>query len=486
MTGTRAGNNQRSVAATLMAALASAFATACAIRDAVRRETRPTPEQAELALAKARMSGANLDEGMRTMPFAALALAATYCMWHPVWLAGLWLAAFAGVWLLHWMINGVLAEATQKTARSALRLYRLENYLFVAVWISQAWLFWVPGDPVNHMVVTAVILASTMGAVMAAAWAPTAVVQIIGYLGTAIVLFVLEGGTVDLMMAGLAVVFGVFVGGTSAHLHQTTERMLTLEADKDKLIDSLRAADRAKSEFLANMSHELRTPLNAILGFSEVMKLEVLGPLGSAKYRNYAGDIHTSGAHLLSLINDILDLAKIEAGKVELRDDLFRISQLAEMTVGLFHVQTEQAGITIASEIGPDPLIRFDLRSAKQIAFNLVANAVKFTPPGGSITVGTATGVDGWLRISIRDTGCGIAPEDQGRVFQSFGQGRHDVALTQKGTGLGLPIVLGLVQLHGGQVELDSAPGKGTTVTICIPPDRQLEDTAATALQSAA
>ena len=453
-------------------AVRTTSANAAAIAHALRRESWPEPAEADLSLAKARLSGTNLEDGMRIMPVAGLLLTIVYSMWHPLLPIVLWFCAFLAAWGLHWVIKPILANATRETARWALGCYRAQNIFFVAVWGAQAWLFWIPGDPVNHMIISAVILASTIGAIMSSAWAPTAALQIVAYIGSSMALFAMEGTGVDMMMVGLAFIFGVFVAGTSARMHQTTHHLLRLESDKDALIDSLRASDRAKSEFLANMSHELRTPLNAILGFSEVMQMEVLGALGNPKYRAYAGDIHTSGAHLLSLINDILDLAKIEAGKVELTDDTFRLSELASVTMSLFRVQAEQGGIEIRSDIGPDPQIRWDLRSAKQIAFNLVSNAVKFTPRGGSITVGTAWNDEGWLRIWVKDSGRGIAPEDQRKVFQSFGQGRHDVTPTEKGTGLGLAIALGLVELHGGRIELESTLGVGTTVTVLVPPSR--------------
>ena len=398
------------------------------LRDTLRREIAPEPHEAALSLAKARLSGGNLDEGMQTMPIAALLLGFVYAAWHPLWLVGLWLAAFTIVWALHWSVNQRLTDATPATARPALRYYRFQNVLFIGVWASQAWLFWAPGDPVNHMVISAVILASTIGAVMSSAWAPTAATQIVAYIGSAAILFAMDGSSVGVTMVCLSMIFGVFVVGTSAHMHQTTERMLRLEADKDRLIDSLRASDRAKSDFLANMSHELRTPLNAILGFSEVMKDEVLGVMGNASYRSYAGDIHSSGQHLLGLINDILDLSKIEAGKTELNDDVFTLDEIVDMAFQIMRTHAEKAGVALVKDVPGDTAVRWDLRAAKQIAINLMSNAIKFTPAGGSITVSGRRLSDGGLSVAVTDTGSGIHPRDHRKIFEPFGQGRHDVA----------------------------------------------------------
>ncbi len=439
-----------------------------------RREMSPSAQDMALTLAKARLSCGHLDEGMKALPVAAVLLAAVYSTWHPPLLIGAWLVLFAATWWAYWPIRRIVAAATGATAHAALRRYLAICPLASIAWSAQGWLFWVPGDPTNHLIIATVALASTLGASMSASWAPAAAVQIALHVGTGTVLFALEGGTTNMLMAVLGTVFAGFVAGTSARMHRTTERMLTLESDKDALIADLRASNKAKSEFLANMSHELRTPLNAILGFSEVMKGEIFGALGDARYRGYAGDIHQSGTHLLSLINDILDLSKIEAGKLELQDDEFRLGTLAEMTMGIFQLQAEQAGVTFSARLQDDPHIRWDWRAAKQISFNLISNAIKFTPRGGSVNVWVGLDAGGWLRVAVSDTGCGIAPEEHDKVFQSFGQGRHDIVPRQKGTGLGLPIVKGLVDLHGGRITLESAVGRGTTVTVHVPPERVL------------
>ena len=227
-------------------------------------------------------------------------------------------------------------------------------------------------------------------------------------------------------------------------------------------------ASRAKSEFLANISHELRTPLNAILGFSEMLK--------SGKFRGkseeYAEIIHTSGRYLLSLINDILDLSKIEAGKYAPNNTSIRVADLVRDCVSLMQPQADTRGVTLGMSIpSPVPMIFSDLRSLQQILLNLLSNAIKFTNPGGEVLVCVSIALTGEFCLEVSDTGIGIAQADQARVFENFGQGRHDVVNENQGTGLGLPIARGLAQAQGGRVTLESAVNRGTRVRVYLPAD---------------
>lgn len=235
-------------------------------------------------------------------------------------------------------------------------------------------------------------------------------------------------------------------------------------------------ANHTKSQFLAHMSHELRTPLNAILGFSEVVGDELLGPVSPPKYREYAQDIHTSGKHLLELINDILDLAKIEAGKLEVHDGDVDVAHAVEASLRFVKERAANAGIALKTEIAADlPVLRADERMAKQMLINLLTNAVKFTGNGGEVTVLAALDGRGALRLSIRDTGVGIAAADIPKIMESFGQADNTRAGVEEGTGLGLPLVKAMIEMHGGTLELDSEIDVGTTVTICFPPERIAE-----------
>ena len=231
-------------------------------------------------------------------------------------------------------------------------------------------------------------------------------------------------------------------------------------------------ANKAKSEFLANMSHELRTPLNAINGFSEIMAGEMFGPLGDRRYKEYVTDIHKSGEHLLALINDILDMSKIEAGKMNLRFEPVSIDNLVEDSVRLVKNRADNAGLYIEVALPPLPEIDADYRAIKQVLLNLLSNAVKFTPKGGKITVRADTRNDSYgerVRVSVRDTGIGISKDDLARLARPFEQVENQHAKTQQGPGLGLALSKSLVEMHGGALELDSQPGQGTTASFVIP-----------------
>jgi len=228
------------------------------------------------------------------------------------------------------------------------------------------------------------------------------------------------------------------------------------------------AANRAKSEFLANMSHELRTPLNAINGFSEIMTAEMFGPLGDRRYKEYAQDILNSGQHLLALINDILDMAKIEAGKMTMSFEPVVLEDVVEDAVRLMRNRAEAAGLSLDVRLDPLPEIEADYRALKQVLLNLLSNAVKFTPRGGSVTV-LSEDLGGQVRLAVRDSGIGISAEDIERLATPFEQIESQHAKTQQGTGLGLALTKSLIQMHAGQLVFHSEPGAGTTVSIILP-----------------
>src|SRR5579863_2497098 len=247
------------------------------------------------------------------------------------------------------------------------------------------------------------------------------------------------------------------------------------------------AANQAKSGFLATMSHELRTPLNAIIGFSEMMLREVLGSLGNEQYRSYVGDIHASGTHLLQIINDILDLSKAEAGKIELADDVFDLRDIMRSVGQLTLARIEKAELTQEVDLAPGlPPIRGDERKTKQVLLNLITNSIKFTPVGGRITVTGRYDPEDGLAVTVTDTGIGIPEGDLERVHKPFEQVDSSFSRQHQGTGLGLPLVKAIMEMHGGRLRLKSTLGSGTAVTVVFPPERAVLDPGVEVPRSAA
>ena len=246
------------------------------------------------------------------------------------------------------------------------------------------------------------------------------------------------------------------------------ENLNRMSAELGRLYRQLEAANQHKSEFLANMSHELRTPLNAVIGFSEVLNERMFGEL-NAKQAEYVEDIHSSGRHLLSLINDILDLSKIEAGRMELEPSAFSLPDMLQSTLVLLRERATNHDIALSLDVPPQiGMITADERKVKQVMLNLLSNAVKFTPDGGSVAV-RATPKGPMIEISVTDTGIGIAAEDQEAVFDEFKQVGRDSARKAEGTGLGLALTKKFVELHGGTIRVESELGRGSTFAFTLP-----------------
>jgi len=233
------------------------------------------------------------------------------------------------------------------------------------------------------------------------------------------------------------------------------------------------AANRSKTEFLANMSHELRTPLNAIIGFAEMIEKGLLGPIENRRYHEYAFNIGESGQHLLSIINDILEVSKIEAGQVEIQEQIVDVCQIVSDVVRIVRTRADEQNLELTVHVEKRlPNLQADERKVKQVLLNLLSNAIKFTPPGGTVRISAAILPAGSLRIRIADTGVGISEADIPRVLARFGQVEHEMTRLHSSTGLGLPLATGLVELHDGSLELESTVGEGTTVTVTFPPER--------------
>jgi len=247
--------------------------------------------------------------------------------------------------------------------------------------------------------------------------------------------------------------------------------------EKNKELEQLREmaqeASRAKSELMANMSHELRTPLNAIIGFSGAIKEETFGPVGNEKYKEYLDDIYNSGLHLLGLINDILDVSAIEAGSIELHEETINPAELIEVSIRLITPRANSGKVKVISSLDADiPQIYADARRVKQIMLNLLSNAVKFTPEGGEVRVTSMLHGDGSLAITVSDTGVGMNEEELALALSKFGQVDSGLDRKHEGTGLGLPLTLGLMELHGGTLDIKSEKGRGTHIAMVFPKER--------------
>lgn len=299
--------------------------------------------------------------------------------------------------------------------------------------------------------------------------------------------FILRGSFDNYVLAVLAVAAEGYFALLAQRLHSTTLATLEARAEKDALIGELEqakaisdearhraeAANVAKSRFLAQMSHELRTPLNAILGFSEVMKSEIFGGHAVAVYKDYSADIHNSGVHLLNLINEILDLSRIEAGRYELNEEAVSLVHVVADCHHLLKLRASSRGITIHEvfEHGM-PRIWGDERACRQIVLNLLSNSIKFTPQGGEIWLKVGWTASGGQYLSCKDTGSGIAEDEIPIVLASFGQGSNSIKSAEQGAGLGLPIAKSLIDMHGGTFTLKSKLRVGTEVIVTFPPER--------------
>jgi two-component system cell cycle sensor histidine kinase PleC len=296
---------------------------------------------------------------------------------------------------------------------------------------------------------------------------------------------------VEAIMAAVLIISLPFFSYVAGHLHQSTLMLLSFRSEKDALIAELETANAmsdearrraeeanlAKSRFLATMSHELRTPLNAILGFSEVMANEVLGPLQNDTYKEYAHDINNSGRHLLHLINEILDLSRIEAERYQLTEEPVSLPAAVEECCHLMELRARNKDIRIVQQYEPTlPRLFADERSLRQITLNLLSNAIKFAPSGSEVLVRVGWTAGGGQYVAVKDNGPGIPDEEIPIVLSAFGQGTIAIKSAEQGTGLGLPIVQGLMKLHGGEFQLRSKLREGTEAIAIFPPHRVMEE----------
>ena len=450
-------------------------------------ELRLVDEQ--LALSR----GATWTNGF-VIPLAAILIALTSISSVPLWRVIGWAAAVIAISVASDFNYRRLMRSADHSATDIVRGARSHarwTLLHTLAWCSMAIVLWVPGNASHNALLLVIVTCTLAGwSSMGAYHLATAAVAMPVYLITLVAMPMISWNPTGALISGLSAGFWLVMRTLLMANYQTRARMLLLEQERGGLIDSLKtakdesdearlraeSASRAKSAFLANMSHELRTPLNAILGFSEIIQTKAMGPSAIDQYAEYGGYIHGSGEHLLSLINDILDLAKIEAGRLVLRETEIDMRALMDDTAKMMSAKAVTAGISLAVHVDRGfPNLYADERALRQMLVNLASNAIKFTPPGGRVTAFANVLADGALSFGIDDTGVGIAPEEHEKVFESFGQGRHDAILADKGTGLGLPIVKGLAEAHGGSVMLNSVPNEGTRITIILPASRARE-----------
>ncbi len=364
------------------------------------------------------------------------------------------------------------------------------NTVTEAIWASIGIWFWIPGDVLNNALILAVLAAALAPAVgLSAIYLPMLYSALLIPAAVLVLRPIFTGDEFMMGVGVLAAVYTYFLVSMGKRVHATTSDMLSLRNEKDALISRLedeksvaeeerakaQEASQSKSAFLASVSHELRTPLNAIIGFSDVMRGETFGPLGHRNYLQYAEDIHGSGRHLLSLIDDILDLARIEAGRLELTETPVDLRETADECMRMIEINAARRQIRVNIDMPRSvPRILADDRAIRQIWLNLASNALKFTETGGTVTLFAAPRQDGSIAFGVRDTGCGMCQEELDQVMEAFTQGRSKARTGERGTGLGLAIVNGLTEAHGGRVELASTVGQGTQATVILPRARAI------------
>ena len=370
------------------------------------------------------------------------------------------------------------------------------KFVFSTAFSGSAWGYLIvmllkSSDPnAQAFAIVVMLLVSTVMSLLAAAIPAAFVAGMLPMIAGVVLLYAPHLHGAALPTAALSVgVIGYFLV-VARRLQAAASENISFQAEKDSLIAELEqaklnsdearrraeSANLAKSRFLATMSHELRTPLNAVLGFSEVMKGELFGPHAVPAYKEYSTDIHASGQHLLMLINEILDLSRVEAGRYELKEEPVSLTGVVEECLRLLWLRIERRHLVITEAMEPGlPRIWADERAVRQVTLNLLSNAIKFTPQGGSITLKVGWTRKGGQYLSIADTGPGIPPEEIPIVLSSFGRGTLAQKNAEEGTGLGLPIVKGLVELHGGEFRLNSILRLGTEVIVIFPPERVMD-----------
>ena len=437
-----------------------------------------------------------LAESQGGIPLLLPALIIAYCAsllpviaWPKL---ALWGTAIISVHILYSHFSRSFLQLNIESIDVRLWARRFEgvSLAFAVTLSSILFLFWVPDSVLyqNYIVSTVAISFAPM-TLVTICYMPVFYRTLVPMIVALAIRFITMGDVGHAIVAAVLIIFGLVLRRLALSVNGAMSRSINLQSDKNALIEQLfrakresdaararaEEANRAKSHFLANMSHELRTPLNAIIGFSEVMATEIFGGHAKPIYKEYSYDINRSGQHLLGLINDILDLSRIEAGRFEIVEEEVDIVALAEEANRLLTIRAEAQGVSVVYDFAPDlPTLYADMRAMRQIWINLLTNAIKFSPRDTVVTMLVRIDPDGDLRFGIHDQGSGISESEIGRVTEAFTQGAAGIAQPGKGSGLGLSIVKGLMQIHGGSFEIRSKIGEGTQAEAVFPEQRLL------------
>ncbi len=457
----------------------------------VRISIAPGEEETWIVEAELRLVRSSNRAALLLMPVAAFLISLAFKPWVSVTMRGAWWLTVAVISLATDFVGRRLDRLTSrdnKTVKFKARMYVGMSAFFFTAWCSMAVFLRAQGQDENHMLLILVLACSMAGSIVVSSAHPaTAVSTFVIHAIFLTVPAVFYTSDLSHILGASSAVFAILLAGQLVGLIGGMQRLLMLEHERAEQVQNLRAArqesdreraraitaGKAKTQFLSNMNHELRTPMNAILGFSELIKSKALGNAVD-KYAEYGEIIHGSGEHMLRLITDMLDLAKIEGGKLSLNETDVALDLVISDTVAIHERKAEAKRIVLRTDIARElPKVFADERGLRQMIGNLLSNAIKFTHAGGRVTTFARVEDDGRLAFGVEDTGLGIAAEDQSLVFERFGKKRSDVTTSQeKGTGLGLAIVKGFAEAHDGSVSLDSEIGTGTCVTVYLPAER--------------
>ncbi|MDH3741814.1 MAG: HAMP domain-containing histidine kinase [Hyphomicrobiales bacterium] len=428
------------------------------------------------------------------LPLLALLFSLTSLIWTNLTIASGWLAGVLvsqGVQLYLCRDHEKLGKANIKLKEWTSKLVASELF-YAAAWSMPLFIFWDAGNDMQHVFVIATLMAVVAIRIIVASNFMPVVITGTGFITFFIMLrCIIEQAPLYIALGAMVIVVEVFFIQLARRLKTTARDMLIFRAQREKLIGELKRAkdqadaarlkaeeaNQAKSSFLATMSHELRTPLNAIMGFSEILSSEMMGPHAVSAYKDYSSDIHHSGHYLLALINDILDLSRIEAGRKEVVDEAVSLRDELEEAIKMVGMKAREKNHQLIPNLPDDlPKLSGDKRAVRQIWLNLLSNAIKFTQPGGRIEMTAWRHSSGDIAMSVRDNGPGMPDTEVHSALASFTRGSMATRKAIDGAGLGLSIVNGLAKLHGGQLDISSVPGKGTQITVTFPQRRILDN----------